>query len=210
MRRLAIAALIIGQSALAYGQSLSTPPGWRSTSRSAQLVDEAGRTIVRVEEKPGEGVVWLEGSALENGTIELELRGKDLVGQSFVGVAFRGLDDTTFEAVYFRPFNFQTTDPDRHLHAVQYHSNPDYPWAKLRADKPNQYEKPISPVPDPNGWFKARIVVNGDAVSVFVNDSTTPTLAITALGKPRRGMVGLWVGNGSGGDFANLKLTPRP
>ena len=189
---------------------VSTPSGWRSTTRSAEIVDEAGRRVVRVEAKAGEGVVWMEGSALENGTIEVEMRGKDVVGQSFVGLAFRGLDDATYDAIYFRPFNFATTDADRKLRAVQYHSSPDFPWAKLRAEKPNQYEKPISPVPDPNGWFKVRVVLKVDAVAVYVNESATPTLSITALTKPRRGMVGLWVGNGSGGDFANLRLVPTP
>ena len=79
----------------------------------------------------------------------------------------------------------------------------------LRAEKPNQYQKPVSPVPDPNGWFKARVVVDGQTVNVFVNDASIPTLTVAALGAVQRGAVGLWVGNGSGGDFANLKVTPK-
>jgi hypothetical protein len=186
----------------------AVPAGWRSTTRSATLVEADGRTVLNVAAAPGEGVVWHEQSALQDGTIEIELRGRDVVGQSFLGVAFRGVDDRTYEAVYFRPFNFATTDPDRRLHAVQYHSSPDNPWAKLRAEHPNQYEKPISPIPDPNGWFRARIVLDGRALSVFVNDAQAPTLPVTTLAAPRKGMVGVWVGNGSGGEFANLKVTP--
>jgi hypothetical protein len=31
-----------------------------------------------------------------------------------------GVDETTYEAIYFRPFNFATDDPARRLRAVQY------------------------------------------------------------------------------------------
>ena len=87
---------------------------------------------------------------------------------------------------------------------------PDYPWQRLRAEKPEEYEDPVSPVPDPNGWFKAKVVVEADKVTVFVNDSATPTLSVTALSKQKNGAVGFWVGNNSSGDFANLKITPKP
>ena len=93
---------------------------------------------------------------------------------------------------------------------MQYHSNPEYPRARLRAEKPNQYEKPVSPVPDPNGWPNARVVLDGQTVNAFVNDSAIPTMSVSALGAVQRGAVGLWVGNGSGADFANLKITPKP
>jgi hypothetical protein len=188
--------------------SVTTPAGWRSTARFASVVDGGGRTVLNVAAAPGEGVVWKEQSALQDGTIDVELRGRDIVGQSFLGVAFRGLDDRTYEAVYFRPFTFATADAERRLHAVQYHSSPDHPWAKLRAEHPNQYEKAITPVPDPNDWFHVRIVLAGRALSVFVNDAPTPTLTVTTLAVPRPGQVGVWLGNGSGGEFANLRVTP--
>jgi hypothetical protein len=188
---------------------LTTPGGWRSGTRSAQFVEEAGRKFVRVGPALGEGVVWLEGSDLRNGTIEVEMRGSNVQGQSFVGLAFRGIDDMTYDAVYFRPFNFKAEDSERVLRAVQYHSNPNFPWAKLRTDSPNMYEKPVSPAPDPDSWFRAKIVIEERAVNAYVNDSKSPTLSVTALSEPRAGMVGLWLGNASPGDFANLTLTPR-
>jgi hypothetical protein len=123
-----------------------------------------------------------------------------------VGVAFHGLDDTTYDAVYFRPFNFRTADSARHAHAVQYVSHPTYPWQKLREEHPGQYERGVTPAPDPNGWFHARIVVAGPKVSVYVADATEPSLVATLLSDRRKGRVGLWVGNGSGGDFANLRI----
>jgi hypothetical protein len=190
--------------------TVTTPHGWHSTTRSATLATDGGRTVLNVAAAPGEGVVWQDRSTLQDGAIEIDLRGRDLVGQSFLGVAFRGVDDRTYDAVFFRPFNFATSDPERRLHAVQYHSSPNNLWARLRAEHPNQYEKPVTPVPFPNDWFHVRIALEGWALSVFVNGSTTPTLAVTTLEPPRSGAVGVWVGNGSGGEYANLRILPRP
>ena len=75
---------------------------------------------VHVTEKEGPGVVWIAGSDFVEGTIEVNVRGRDVLQRSFLGVAFHGKDDTTYEAVYLRPFNFRATDPARHQHAVQY------------------------------------------------------------------------------------------
>jgi hypothetical protein len=61
-------------------------------------------------------------------------------------------------------------------------------------------------VPDPNGWFHARVVVAGSTVSVFVGDATEPSLVVKALNERTKGLVGLWVGNNSGGDFATLSI----
>jgi hypothetical protein len=128
--------------------------------------------------------------------------------QSFVGVAFHGVDDTTYDAIYFRPFNFRAEDPARRLRAVQYISHPTYTWQKLRAEHPGRYEQPVSPVPDPNAWFHVRVSVAGPKVSVFVNDAREPSLVVDQLSDRKKGLVGLWVGNNSGGDFANLAIIP--
>lgn len=188
---------------------ISDRAAWRVHNRDATLVEESGRKFVRLDAREKDGVAWLLDSDFKAGTIEVELRGKDQVGQSFVGIAFRGVDDTTYDAVYFRPFNFKIADPARRQRAVQYISHPAFPWEKLRANSPGKYEQPVSPVPDPNGWFRARIVVDGDKVNVFVNDATVPTLVVTPLSSPRGGKIGLWVGNGSSGDFANLRITAK-
>jgi hypothetical protein len=40
-----------------------------------------------------------------------------------------------------------------------------------------------------------------------VNDATEPCLVVEQLSDRKSGWVGFWVGNGSGGEFANLKVT---
>jgi hypothetical protein len=187
---------------------IADPAVWRTHNRAARLVEEDARKVVRLDARAGDGLAWLLGSSFADGTIEVELRGRDLVGQSFVGVAFRGRDDETYDAVYFRPFNFGIEDPARRLRAVQYVSHPAFTWDKLRASHPGVYEQPVSPVPDPNGWIRARIVLEGRKVSVFVEDAAKPSLVVTELSGRRGGLVGLWVGNGSEGAFARLSLRP--
>src|SRR5688572_13569437 len=104
-----------------------------------------------------EGVVWLKDVTFSTGTIEVDLRGKDVLQKSFIGIAFHGVDSITHDIVYFRPFNFRSTDPVRRIHAVQYVSEPEFPWHKLREEKNGIYEKGIDPPPLATDWFHARI-----------------------------------------------------
>jgi len=191
------------------GQRSIEPKDLDLFNRTVSALSDGTRKGVHLDERPGEGVAYLKGIEFSNGTIEFDVRGKDVQGQSFVGVAFHGLDSTTYDAIYFRPFNFRTDDPARHSHAVQYVSQPTYPWQKLRAERPGVFEQPVSPAPDPNAWFHVRVVVASPKVSVFVADAKQPSLVVTLLSDRTKGLVGLWVGNGSGGDFADLKIIPH-
>lgn len=177
-------------------------------NRAAGKFVDGARQGVRMSERENDGVAYVPGIEFANGTIEIDIRGKDVQQQSFVGVAFHGVDGTTYDAIYFRPFNFRTDDQARRARAVQYVSHPANPWQKLRAESPGKYEKGLEPPPDPNGWFHARIVVASPKVSVFVGDARQPSLAVDQLSDRRKGLVGVWVGNTSGGDFANLRLSP--
>jgi hypothetical protein len=188
--------------------SLADGKGLNASRRTISRLTDGARHGVRLSEAEGEGPAYLPGIEFANGAIELDMKGRDVQGASFVGVAFHGVDGTTFDAIYFRPFNFKTEDKARVLRAVQYISHPAHPWAKLRADHPAQYEKPVTPVPDPNAWFHARVVVASPKVSVFVGDAKEPCLTVNQLSDRKKGMVGIWVGNNSGGDFANFTIVP--
>jgi hypothetical protein len=179
------------------------------SNRTAQRLIDGSRAGVRVNAAPGEGIAYLPDIDLADGTIAFDVRGKDVAQQSFVGVAFHGAGAAS-DAVYFRPFNFKAGDPLGRSHSVQYHSMPNFGWQKLRTYSPLKYENTVNPVPDPNGWFHARVVIASPKVSVFVNDATAPSLVVDLLNDRKKGMVGLWVGNNSGGDFANLTITPAP
>jgi len=181
--------------------------GWKLVNRSAVVIDKDGATAVRLEGEGGTGLIKLENVTFGDGAIEFDARGKNEVQRSFLGVAFHGADVGTYDAVYFRPFNFRSADAARRLHAVQYVAEPAYPWDRLRSEHPGAYEKPIVPAPDPEGWFHVRIVVAAPEVSVYVNRAAEPSLVVTQLSDRRRGWIALWV-SVSGGDFANLTITP--
>jgi hypothetical protein len=189
-------------AALAGGKGLTV------FNRTATAVTDGARKGIHLDGIPGDGVAYVTGVEFADGTIELDVKGKDLPQQSFVGVAFHGVDGTTYDAIYFRPFNFKAEDPARRIRAVQYIAHPTQTWQKLRTETPGKYEQPVNPVPDPNAWFHARVVVAHPKVSVFVGEAKEPSLVVTQLSDRKKGWVGPWVGNNSAGDFANLKLVP--
>jgi len=151
-------------------------------------------------------IVWLNDITFSNGTIEIDLRGQDVFQKSFLGIAFHGVNDSTYEAVYFRPFNFHAKDSIRKIHAVQYISHPVFTWRKLRDEQNGIFEKQLVNPPDPNGWFHARIVVSEENVNVFVNEDKIPSLTVKKIGDIKSGKVGLWVGDGSGGEFSYFRI----
>jgi len=179
-----------------------------ATNRTATQLSDKEPNGIKISSAAGEGAVWLNGVKFSNGIIELDIKGKNVEQQSFVGVAFHGLEDTkTFDVIYLRPFNFKATDSVKRSHSVQYASHPDNPWQVLREKFNGKYENAVTPVPDPDNWFHIRIEVNYPVVKTFVNGGATPSLTVAKLNDRKNGILGLWVGNNSGGDFANLKIT---
>lgn len=176
-------------------------------NRSISAGADAGS--IHLNEVDGDGKAWINGKSFTNGIIEFDIKGKDKMQGSFVGFAFHGLNDSTYEAIYFRPFNFRSTDPVRKSHAVQYIASPKYDWPTLRNQFPNKYEQPITPAPDPEQWFHVSITVENEKISVYVNNSNQPSLTVVPLVKTSGKMIGYWVGNTSGGDWKNLKISDR-
>jgi len=181
--------------------------GWKGSIGATKLIKKDGAAAIEFNQ-PGQNVVWLDGFEFSDGIIEFDAKGKSAPPQSsFVGVAFRVVEAATHDAVYFRPFNFRAADSERKSHAVQYVSEPQWPWQKLRKEKPGQFEKPIEPGPDGDAWFHAKVVVKKRQIKVFVNGATEPSLVVSELSDRSGGSVGLWC-NGYG-VIANLKIIPN-
>ena len=154
-----------------------------------------------------EWLLVISGIEFRNGVIEFDALGQSEPPQiNFLGVAFRVVDDRTHDALYFRPFNFRAEDPVRKIHAVQYISHPEHHWFGLRDNHPGEYEQPITPAPDGDTWFHARIVVERPRVSVYVNHGQKPSPVVDELSDRESGGIGLWVGPGQGGYFSDLKI----
>ena len=199
--------IVLLSAVLSCFSQLKTAADFKVHNRVLTINNENAVSAMHLNEADNDGVAWLSGAKFTNGNIELDIKGKDLLQHSFVGVAFHGVNDFTFDCIYFRPFNFKAADPVRKVHAVQYISSPGYDWELLRTKFPGKYEKGIAAPPEPNGWFHARINVNGKKITVFVNGENTPSLEVEQKVPIDGSMIGFWVGNTSGGDFKNLKIS---
>jgi hypothetical protein len=210
-------AVSIGES---YGQEkaitldlgkIASGKGWTVHNATAEAVEVKGKSAIRLKAKADSatgiaGLVLADGVEFTSGVIEIDLKGKS-VRPSFVGVAFNAKDEKTFEAVYFRPFNFKA-DGEFKGRAVQYIAWPKFTWQKLRQDQAGKLEGPVNSVPDPDKWFHARIDVGEKRVRVYVNEAKEPCLTADRLAEGGMGRpVGLFVDTGDG-LYADLKITP--
>lgn len=169
-------------------------------------ISEFGPEAIELDARPGDGLALLDNIEFNNGTILIEILGENSPGRSFVGFAFNIQNDSTYEAVYFRPFNFVAKNDPGKSRMSQYIYHPHYPWFKLREERTGEFEGEIKNPPSPEEWFLAKIVLTPDKVIVYVNDDDVPVLEVTRLSNHKSAKIGLWTGNESSGRFRNLTL----
>lgn len=172
-----------------------------NSNNVVRITDGTDRLAVSLQ-----GNAWLKDVTFTNGRIDVDLRGKNIPGQSFIGVAFSAQNDSDYECLYFRPFNFENTDSLHRKHMVQYMSLPGHEWNVLRETHPLVFEKGISPAPDPTGWFHATILTDSDSLRVYVNAAAEPCLRVKRFKNHRGEKFALWCSD-LPGDFANLAIT---
>jgi hypothetical protein len=185
---------------------LSKQENFTTTNRQITLGNSNGEPSVHLDERPGDGVTWINGPSFGQGIIEFDVKGRNVMQQSFVGIAFHKQNDSSYDVVYFRPFNFQSSDSLRKKHCVQYVSLPQFDWFVLRDKFPGKYENSLKTTKDPDGWFHVKVVV-AKKISVYLDQDNEPSLVVTPLNRYSTGALGFWVGNGSNGDFANLTIS---
>jgi hypothetical protein len=179
--------------------------GWQGKFVSTELTKKDSLDAIMITKTEGDQFIWLDDFKFTNGIIEFDAKGKSSPPQSsFVGIAFRVVDEKTYDAIYFRPFNFRSQNPVNKSHAVQYTSHPEWTWDRLRNDHNGEYEKGIEPAPNGDDWFHAKIVIQNPEIKVYVNNANDPSLVVKELSDRKDGSVGLWC-NGFG-IIANLKI----
>jgi len=184
------------------GNAQANSDKWSVFNRQVSYKDG----IIHLNSQEYDGLLWLKNTKFKNGIIEFDVKGKDTPGRSFIGFAFHGKDNDTYDAIYFRPFNFK--NPEKKSKSVQYVSMPDNGWAVLRSAFPGKYEFEMSPVPkSEDDWFHVKIEIDYPQVKVYVNDFDKPTLEVEQISIGKDGRLGFWVGNNSEGWFKNLKIT---
>lgn len=219
------AALLIPRSSVAQTFELDSTKGLQAHDVTVETVTYRGRTAVRVlpaaaadaellapKNAEGGGTVVLPGTSFHNGTIDVDLAGKPRAGapsdaRGFIGVAFRlAAEPSKYECFYIRPTNGRADDQVRRNHSTQYISVLEYEWSRLRKEAPGEYESYVDLAP--GEWTKIKIEVSGVKARLFVNDSTQPVLIVNDLKHgDSEGAVALWIGLGTEGYFANLRLS---
>ena len=189
----------------------------------AAVAEYKGRkavVITRDATKPGEkfkdGFALLKGVDFQDGTIEGEIALKITAPPGaprmpgFVGIAFRARPDASrYELFYLRPGNSTSEDQAMRNHSVQYTSEPDNGWYKLRRQWPWVYEAWAELKTET--WTKVKIEVNGRSARLFVNGSEQPSLVVDGLkGEDLRGGIALWGYPDEEAYFSNFHVVSSP
>ena len=180
--------------------------GWEPFSGAAFNSGPEGSIASRPGVGSGDRGAFIQGMNFSVGTIEVELKGALAPQSSFLGIVFHAVDEETYDAIYFRPFNFASPDPVRKSHGVQYISHPRWTWRVLRQQRTDEFEDTVTPQPDGGEWFKTKVEVTKTNVKVYVQDSNRACLDVEKLTKQSEGKVGIWF-NGVA-SYRNLKITP--
>jgi len=192
---------------------LNSLEGLKPVNVKLDAVEFHGRKATHMVEATGVNgqTLALVPAKFHNGTIEIEVAGQPASGseggaRGFIGVAFRVTPDAShFECFYIRPTNGRADDQLRRNHSLQYVSEPDYPWQKLRQENPGVYESYADM--EPGVWTKLKIVVAGAKAQLYVNGSGQPALIVNDLKRgDTEGALALWIGVGTDGYFSNLHV----
>ncbi len=187
---------------------------------SIGITELDGEQLIRVV-KPEENTepdvatyARLLGSDFHNGIIELDVRARlmhwaDVDCRGFIGLVFRANESNDrFEGFYVRPRNGRScTEPQRRIHTMQYFSYPGYTFAYFRERGIADYEAKADIEMDE--WIHLKAEVEGARAKFYVNDMEAPALVVDELfdGADARGGVGLYVDNGTEGNFKNLTVS---
>lgn len=179
----------------------------------ADPIEYKGRKAVRLtKDTEKDGFALLRGTDFQDGTIEgnIALRITTPPGvrmPGFVGIAFRARSDASrYELFYLRPGNSRSDDQAMRNHSVQYTSEPNFDWYKLRREWPSVYESYAELQADT--WTKVRIDVKGRGAKIYLNGSEQPSVVVDGLkGEDLRGGVALWGYQGEEAYFSNMSIT---
>lgn len=198
---------------------LTSTDGLKGVKVNIAPAEFKGKKCIRVTELPGaardtqiEGsLVILTQTDFQDGIIEAEVAGQPAAGapggaRGFVGVAFRVAPDASkFDAFYLRPTNGRAEDQVRRNHSLQFISQPDWPWQRLRKEFPEKYESYVDLVPAE--WTKVKIEVRGGKARLYVHGNAQPNLLIDDLKTLGKGHVAMWIGVGTEAYFANVRIS---
>jgi hypothetical protein len=127
--------------------------------------------------------------------------------RGFAGIAFGLAEDrSSFEAVYVRPYNGLFVAPDelRRQRAIQYFAYPDWPFDRLREERPNEgFESAVDIAP--SRWCHLLVEFGLDHVRAEVDGVEVVNRA--RLGRAVGDGLGLFVDIGTDAAFSSLVIS---
>ena len=184
-------------------QSAALPKFAQVINGSAEVVAYRGVRSVHLipaaetAGKDGAMLAILDSPAFKDGTIQLDVAGAPRPNapadsRGFIGLSFRtGEHGEWSEVFYLRPTNGRADDQLRRNHSVQYVSDPEYPWYRLRKESPGVYESYADM--EAGSWTSLKIVVSGTTARLYVNGASQPCLIVNDLKHGAApGRVALW------------------
>jgi hypothetical protein len=225
----AASALLLYPQINASGQSAIAPSAFPPNALNdlevlngrAEVITYRGRRAIHLvpatnHQGPEDSVLAiLTHSDFQDGVIEAEVAGAPLKSASsdsrgFIGISFRVQPHgAKFENLYIRPTNGRADVQLRRNHSVQYTSEPEYPWHRLRQESPGVYESYADL--EAGAWTRVKIVVSGTTARLYVNGAPQPCLIVNDLKLGQtRGQIALWIHSSTDGYFSNVRIQPNP
>jgi hypothetical protein len=196
---------------------LDDPAALEVVNGKTEITTYRGRRAVHLLPLPGreagDGSVLaiLKGTDFKDGAIEVEVAGAPRPGadpgmKGFIGIAFRVQPQhSAFELIYLRPSNGRALDQLTRNHSVQYVSEPEFGWERLRKETPGKYESYVDL--EPGAWTKIRIEVSGTTARLYVNGSAQPCLIVNDLKRGESdGPIALWAHETTEAYFSDLTV----
>jgi hypothetical protein len=156
----------------------------------------------------------LDGPEFTDGTIEIDVAGAPRAdafadARGFIGIPFRtGEHGAWSEVFYLRPTNGRAEDQLRRNHSVQYVSDPEYPWNRLRQESPGVYESYADL--EPGAWTRMKIVVQRKTARLYVNGAPQPVLVVNDLKHgDAPGHIALWAHVATDAYFGPIEVARR-
>ena len=214
---LALASALSQNPRIASGSRAQSPESFDVVNGKAEMVTYRGRAALHLvpDHRTSDDSVlaMLKGIDFADGIIEADVAGAPRAdappdARGFIGIAFhvqaRG---EKFENLYLRPTNGRANDQLRRNHSVQYTSEPDYPWERLRKENPGVYESYVDL--EAGAWTHVKIVVAGATARLYINGAEQPCLIVNDLKLGQAaGPVALWAHATTDAYFSNLKVNP--
>ena len=196
---------------------LDAPAALQVVNGTNETTTYRGRHAVHLMPLPGHEtgdgsmLAILKGTDFKDGAIEVEVAGAPRAGadpsmKGFIGIAFRVQPQgSPFELIYLRPSNGRAPEQLTRNHSVQYVSDPDFTWERLRKETPGKYESYVDL--EPGAWTRIRIEVSGTTARLYVNGASQPCLIVNDLKRGEsHGPIALWAHETTEAYFSDLTI----